>query len=127
MSSNDFPNLLRVTADAEHPNWCPTCRSNKWEWIAAVPITPEELERYLLLRYRCRKCHTEFLVEETKRSRFVTSIEKCTHCGSSRSLRKTSKPGADIEIWQCSHCKGYMAVKPPDWVDPSDRQGPVSA
>ncbi|MCX7012963.1 MAG: hypothetical protein NTW86_10475, partial [Candidatus Sumerlaeota bacterium] len=78
---------------------CPYCQSNKWRWLGAVPITPDELARHLLTRYLCEKCGKEFLAEEAERARYVASAATCVHCGSSR-VEKTSKPDADLEIWR---------------------------
>jgi DNA-directed RNA polymerase subunit RPC12/RpoP len=63
--------------------------------LGAVPTTAEELEKYLLVKYRCERCGEEFLVEEAKGSSYVESVEKCVHCGSKK-LEKTSRPD-DLE------------------------------
>jgi transposase-like protein len=90
------PRLVR-RVKAHGKRRCPHCQSSKWRWLSAVPISPEELLRYLLVRYRCEKCGSEFLVEEAKRSRLVDSAERCVHCRS-RDVEKCSRAGADIEL-----------------------------
>ncbi len=88
------------------------CHSNKWTWLGAERVTPQQLEDFMLVRYRCDKCQREFLVEEAKGSRLVTgSVTSCVHCGSSR-IEKASRPGADIELWVCKQCNGYMGRLP---------------
>lgn len=90
---------------------CPHCQSNKWTWLGAVPISPEELAKYLLVKYRCETCGKNFLVEEAKRTRYVRSAERCVHCHS-RSIERTSRPGADIQLFCCRKCNAYMAIAP---------------
>jgi hypothetical protein len=91
---------------------CPHCGSDKWEWLGAVPTTPEELAEHLLVRYRCRKCKNEFLAEEARGARLVESTTICVFCKSDK-IEKTSVPGADLEIWRCRRCNGYMGINPP--------------
>ena len=93
---------------------CPGCHSDKWEWVASVPITPEELERHLLARYRCLNCGTEFLFEDTRGTRWTRSVDRCAHCTSDRKIVQISRDGADIELWQCQQCLGIMGIGPPD-------------
>lgn len=109
--------LRRVLA--HHKRRCPHCQSDKWTWLGAVPITPEELEKYLLVKYRCEKCGEKFLVEEAKRSRYVRNADRCVHCGSG-DVERTSRDGADIELYRCRRCNAYMAVG-----EPSSGSGPV--
>ena len=92
--------------------WCPECQSNRWTWRGAVPVTLEELAKYLLVKYQCQKCQAQFLVEEAKGARVVSSVERCVGCGSTR-MEKTSSSGADIEIYRCKQCNCYMAIGPP--------------
>jgi len=99
--------LQRVIAHAKRR--CPRCLSNKWAWLGATPTTLEELGRHLLVRYRCRACGLEFLVEEAKRSRVVRSADQCIHC-QSRDVRKISQPGAEVELWNCRRCNAYMIM-----------------
>ena len=99
--------LRRVKAHAKRR--CPRCLSNKWVWLGAAPTTLEELVRFLLVRYRCRACGLQFLVEEAKRSRVVRSAKQCIHC-ESQDVQKTSHPGADVEVWRCRRCNAYMIV-----------------
>lgn len=89
---------------------CPYCISNKWEFLEAIPVTPEILLEYLLVKYKCLKCNKEFLVEEGVKSKYVISAEKCFYC-QSRNVKKTSREGADIELYQCKQCHGYMAIQ----------------
>jgi transposase-like protein len=103
------PDLKARRVIAHTRRRCPHCDSDKWHWEGAVPTTPEEISRYLLVRYRCQKCGGEFLVEEAKRSRVVRSAEECAHCHS-RSVEKCSREGADIELWRCRKCNAYMAI-----------------
>lgn len=88
---------------------CPHCESNKWEWLGAVPTTMEELSRYLLVEYRCEKCGNKFLVEEAKKTRYVSIADKCIHCNSP-DIERISKPDADIELFRCRKCNAYMAI-----------------
>lgn len=90
--------------------WCPYCNSNKWEFLEAVQVTPEILQQYLLVKYRCLKCNKEFLAEEGVKSKYVDSADECFHC-QSRNIEKISKEGADIELYRCRQCHGYMAIK----------------
>lgn len=106
--------MARVSAHSKRR--CPHCGSSHWVWLGAVPTTPEELEKYLLTRYRCQNCGQEFLAEEAKRVRLATETSRCIHCASKK-IQRTSKPGADLEIYQCQQCHGYMARKP-DSSDP---------
>src|SRR5262245_58141188 len=106
-SEGEVRRIERVKAHAKRR--CPHCQSSKWQWKGAVPTSPQELSSYLLVRYRCEKCGSEFLVEEAKRSRMVVSTERCVHCRS-REVEKCSRQGADIELWRCRKCNGYMAV-----------------
>jgi len=107
--------LPRVRAHAKRR--CPHCGSSRWNWLGAVPITPEDLSRFLVVKYRCLKCKTTFLVEEAKRCRFVRSANRCVGCGSSN-LERTSREGADIEIYRCKQCNAYMAIGDPNQVGP---------
>ena len=113
----DPQELKRVPA--HHKRRCPHCQSDNWTWLGAVPITPEELAKYLLVRYRCAKCGREFLVEEAKRSRYVRSADRCVHCAS-RDIERTSRDGADIELYRCRRCNAYMVVG-----DPSTGSSPI--
>jgi DNA-directed RNA polymerase subunit RPC12/RpoP len=109
---SDLNQLRRVKAHKKRR--CPHCQSDKWTWLGAVPITPEELEQHLLVRYRCDNCQNEFLVEEAKGSQGITAIpNECNYCHSSR-LVKTSRQGADVQIWQCQQCNGYMVLEQPE-------------
>lgn len=92
---------------------CPHCDSDNWRWLGAVSTTREELTHYLLVRYRCKRCRAEFLVEEAKGARYVSTASRCVFCNS-RSVEKTSGPDADIELWRCRQCNGYMAIGEPD-------------
>jgi ribosomal protein L37AE/L43A len=103
--------LRRVKAHAKRR--CPHCHSPKWDWIGAEPVTLVELEHHLLVRYRCRLCGQEFLVEEAKRARVVAKAERCVHCDSD-AVERTSRPGADAEIWRCRRCNAYMMVTQED-------------
>ncbi len=98
---------------------CPGCQSDKWEWVESIPLTPEELEQYLLAKYRCLKCGVEFLFEDRRGTRWVRTVERCAHCRSSRRLKRISRDGADIELWQCQQCLGIMGIGPPD-IEPGD-------
>lgn len=98
---------------------CPNCSSDKWERLETVPTTPEELELYLLVHYRCRRCSTEFLVEEAKGSKYVSNPSQCVHCGSER-VEKISKEDADLELWICRQCNGFMGVQEPNLDNSAD-------
>ena len=90
---------------------CPDCQSNKWEFVESVPITPEELEKYLLVKYKCLNCEEEFLVEESsKKTKIVKSAKKCFDCNS-EFVEKISREGADIELFMCKQCRAYMAIE----------------
>jgi transposase-like protein len=93
--------------------WCPYCKSNKWEFLESIPITLEELQEYLLVKYRCLKCNKEFLAEEGVKSKYVVSAEKCYYC-QSRNVEKISREGADIELFICKQCHAYMAIEQKD-------------
>ena len=92
---------------------CPYCESNKWDFVEAVPITPKELEEYLLVKYKCLKCEKEFLVEEGAKSKYVKSAGKCSNCGSGN-VEKVSREGADIELFMCKQCHAYMGIEQQD-------------
>ena len=109
--TSDMNRSMLSRVPAHRKRRCPHCQSNKWEWLGAMPITPEELEKHLLVRYRCEKCSREFLVEEAKRSRYVKTAERCVHCGS-QDVEQTSKPDADLEIYRCRRCNTFMAIDP---------------
>ena len=65
-------------AKSQHKRRCPHCHSNKWDWLGAVPITAEELSRCLLVRYRCKKCCNEFLVNgRVKTSHRSGQLHRC--------------------------------------------------
>ena len=88
---------------------CPHCQSNKWNFIESVPITPEMLEQYLLVKYNCLKCKNEFLAEEGHESRYVKTAKKCCNCNSGN-VKKISRKGEDIELFLCNQCHTYMAI-----------------
>jgi len=96
-----------------HKRRCPYCGSNKWEFIGAVPTTPEILLEYLLVRYKCLNCSEEFLAEEGGGSRYVTSAKKCFNCQSGNT-EKISREGADLELWRCKQCNAYMGIEQQD-------------
>ena len=108
MAEKDEIHKLR-RVKSHHARKCPHCDSNKWEWLGAVHVTLEELSKYLLVKYRCLKCDNEFLVEEAKRSRYVSDVKRCIHCNSTN-IEKTSTEGADIELYRCRKCNAYMAI-----------------
>lgn len=114
---DEISSLRRVKAHGRR--WCPHCDSNKWEWLGAVPTAIEELAKYLLVKYRCKKCGNKFLVEEAKRARYVRSADRCAHCNSPN-IEQTSQPDADIELFRCRKCNAYMAI-----ADPTANGGPV--
>ena len=116
-SKDEISFLLRVKA--HHKRKCPHCNSNKWKWLCAIPTIVEELAKYLLVKYRCKKCGNEFLVEEAKKARYVKSADKCVHCNSP-DIEQTSKTGADIKLFRCRKCNAYMAIG-----DPTEKNGPV--
>ena len=89
---------------------CPHCNSNKWEFVESIPITPEMLEEYLLVKYKCSMCDKEFLAEEDAKSKFVTSANKCFNCQSGN-VEKISREGADIELYMCKQCHAYMGIE----------------
>jgi transposase-like protein len=93
--------------------WCPYCKSNKWEFVESIPTTPEMLEEYLLVKYKCLKCSMEFLAEEGGRSKYVVSAESCYNC-QSRNVKKISREGADIELFICNQCHSYMGIEQND-------------
>ena len=93
---------------------CPDCDSDQWEWVESVPITPDELQQYLLAKYCCLKCGAEFLFEDRRGTRWVKTVERCAHCTSLRRLKRISRDKADIELWQCQQCLGIMGIGPPD-------------
>jgi len=101
---------------------CPYCQCDKWEWLGAVPISETELARHLLVRYRCRKCGGDFVVEEAKPSRWVASAERCVHCHS-RDVEYCSCESADIKLWRCRRCNSHMAMTAEDGVPPSANGG----
>ena len=90
---------------------CPECNtsSKNWVFLEAVPVTPEVLMDYLLVKYRCSKCNKTFLAEEGKKTRYVKSAERCYSCKSKR-IEKISREGADIELYQCRQCNAYMGI-----------------
>jgi|GEM_PF-2140035 len=108
--SGEIEGLRRVKS--YHKRRWPHCHSNKWDWLGAVPITIEELSYYLLVRYRCRKCGNEFVVEEGKKARYVTRADRCAHCNSP-DIEQASKPGADVGVFRCRKCNAYMVVGEP--------------
>ena len=97
------------TVKKDHKRRCPHCKSNKWEFLESVPVTPETLEEYLLVKYKCLKCNEEFLAQEGKKSKYVDSADRCIHC-KSRNIEKISREGADIELYLCNQCHAYMAI-----------------
>ena len=107
---DEISGLLRV--EAHRKRRCPHCKSNKWEWLGAVPISSEELAMDLLVKYSCKKCGNTFLAEEAKKSRYVKSADKCVYCSSS-DIEQTSKPNADIKIFRCRKCNAYMVIGEP--------------
>ena len=96
-----------------HKRRCPYCTSNKWEFLESVPVTPEILQEYLLVKYKCFKCSKDFFVEEGVKSKYVVSAERCYHC-KSRNVKKISREGADIELYNCNQCHAYMAIEQQD-------------
>ena len=94
---------------------CPECgsHSKKWVFVEAVPVTPEVLQEYLLVKYRCSKCNKEFLAEEGRGTRYVKSAERCYSCNS-KNVEKVSREGADIELYQCRQCNAYMGITKDD-------------
>lgn len=103
--------IIGKRVGAHQKRRCPHCQSNKWTWLGAVPISPEELAKYLLVKYRCERCSKEFLVEEAKKTRYVKSADRCVHCNS-QDVEQTSKPDADIQLFCCRKCNAYMAIAP---------------
>ena len=91
------------------PRRCPHCQSNRWTFIEAVPITPEDLEIYLLVKYQCEKCGEIFLSEDWRRSKLSKTRGRCAACNSRR-VEKISKADADIELWVCLQCGSYTGV-----------------
>lgn len=89
---------------------CPYCESNKWEFAESIPITSEEFEKYLLVKYKCLKCGKEFLTEEGVKSKYVNSVKKCFNCQSGN-IEKISREGADIELFMCKQCHAYMGIE----------------
>jgi DNA-directed RNA polymerase subunit RPC12/RpoP len=106
----EIDGLRRVKS--HHKRRCPHCHSSKWDWLGAVSITIEELPRYLLVRYRCKKCGNQFLVEEAKKARYVTSADRCAHCNSP-DVEQTSGPDADVGVFRCRKCNAYMVIGGP--------------
>lgn len=101
------------TVKKGHKRRCPYCGSNKWEFIGAVPTTPEVMVEYLLVRYKCLQCNELLLAEEEAGSKYVKSAEKCFNC-QSRNIEKISKEGADLELFRCKQCSGYMGIEQQD-------------
>ncbi len=89
---------------------CPYCMSNKWKWIKTLPISVENIGKYLTMQYECLKCGNEFIAKEYGKAKFVSSVKKCYNCGS-QNIVLISKPDADIELHFCRQCHCYLAIK----------------
>ena len=89
---------------------CPYCQSDKWEWIETIPATLEEIEKFLLMKYKCIKCGKEFEAEEIARAKIVDDVDRCFNCNSQK-ISLISKPDADINLYFCEKCHCYMGVE----------------
>ena len=89
---------------------CPYCQSDKWEWIETIPATLEEIEKFLMMKYRCGKCGREFEAEEIGLAKIVEKANRCFNCNSPK-ISLISKPDADINLYFCEKCHCYMGIE----------------
>jgi hypothetical protein len=89
---------------------CPHCKSDKWTWLEAVPITIEELQHHMLHKYKCNNCKRMFEVEEKAGTKWVESANRCFNCNSPN-IEKLSNPGSDIRLYRCKQCNGFMGIR----------------
>ena len=98
---------------------CPYCNSPKWKELGVDHDTPAS-KVGCVIRYRCIRCHEEFLVEDRGLTKMVSSADLCPHCGSTR-LERDPRPDGTQNMWRCRQCRGWMVVLP--FVDQLGRGG----